>query len=239
MKRKTVNAIKTGIIGLIFLSIISSMVEGYAYLSGAAVTKENRISFVAGEKEQEGAITVVEPEWDARKKADAGYAMNLQPGQTAVKDPRVKSSVDYSCWVFVEVCIPATDAVLEKEDNPYGQVIFSGNGSAYFDAFEMVVPEINQEDWELYSRQAGGKLLASYVYGFKTPLVPGGTTSPVFETITVPEFKEADGGNSYIMVRAKVIQTEGCSTLDEAAKKLGIERSVEITIVTPHASLGR
>lgn len=231
MKRKIVNARRMLILGLLVLPAVGSMMGGYAYLSGITAAKKNKISLTAGENEQKGDISVIEPEWNARKEADANYAMNLQPGQTVIKDPRIESSTDYPCWVFAEISIPTTAAMLNKEDNPYQEVIFSGNGNVYFDAFELIVPEINYKDWELYSRQAEEKFVVSYLYGYKTPLEPGNTTSPVFETITIPEFKQAEGKDGYIKVRAKAIQAEGCPTLDEAAKKLGIEHSVEITTV--------
>ena len=234
MKRKMFRASsRLVILGLLLLSAIGSMTGGYAYLSGITAAKKNKISLAAGDNEQEGDISVIEPRWDANKKADTNYAMHLQPGQKVVKDPRIESNTDYPCWVFAEISIPTTYAVLNKEDNPYKEVIFSGNGKAYFDSFELIVPEINYKDWELYSRQAEEKFQVSYLYGYKTPLEPGNITSPIFETVTIPEFRQADGKNGYIKVRAKAIQAEGCPTLDEAAKKLGIEHSVDVTTVNP------
>ncbi len=232
-RAKLAKAVKAGAIaGGLCLFMAGGIHSGYAYFSGTSEMKVNQLSIAGGEQDQEGALMVVEPEWDARKGADENYAMNMQPGESAVKDPRVESRIDYPCWVFVEVMIPEEWATLGKANNPYEYVTLSGDGTDYTYAFEIVVPEINWEDWELYQRSYG-KNLISYVYGCRTPLNDYGTTSPVFTSITVPEFKKFEGGENYIFIRAKGIQTEGCPTLDDAAKKLGIEKTVKQTTVNP------
>lgn len=200
--------------GFLCLFAVSGIRSGYAYFSGTSEMKINHLSIAKGEQDQEGAIIIVEPEWDARKEADENYAMDMQPGESAIKDPRVESCIDYPCWVFVEVMIPEEMGTLEKADNPYEYVTLIGEGTDYTYAFEIVVPQINEEDWKLYQR-SNGKNLISYVYGYKTPLEAYGTTSPVFDTITIPEFKQFEGGENYIMIRAKAVQTEGCATLDD------------------------
>lgn len=222
---------KTGVIaGMLCLFAAGGIHRGYAYFSGTSEIKVNQLSIARGEQDQDGALIIVEPEWDARKAADENYAMDMQPGESAVKDPRVESQIDYPCWVFVEVLIPEESGTLEKADNPYSYVTFTGDGTDYTYGFEIVVPEINEEDWELYQRSYG-KNLISYVYGCRTPLEAYGTTSPVFMSIIIPEFKQFEGGENYLFVRAKAVQTEGCETLDDAAKKLEIERKIEQTII--------
>ena len=158
--------------------------------------------------------------------------MDLQPGESVVKDPQVESHVDYPCWVFVEVSIPEGLGVLEKNNNPYPYVTFTGDKTEYEYSYEIVVPEINEEDWKIYQR-SDGKNLISYVYGCKTPLEAHEVTSPVFTSITVPEFNQFEGGENYIFVRAKAVQTEGCPTLDEAAEKLGIKQDIDWTAISP------
>lgn len=230
---KAKKMVKAGAIaGALCLFAAGGIHSGYAYFSGTSEIKVNQLSIARGEQDQDGALIIVEPEWDARKEADENYAMAMQPGESAVKDPRVESSIDYPCWVFAEVLIPEESGILAKADNPYPYVTFAGDGMDYHYGFEIVVPEINEKDWELYQR-SDGKNLISYVYGCRTPLEAYGTTSPVFESITVPEFKQFEGGENYIYVRAKAIQTEGCLTLDDAAKKLGIEREIKQTIINP------
>lgn len=230
---KAAKLVKAGAIaGVLFLFTAGGIHSGYAYFSGTSEIKVNQLSIARGEQDQDGALIIVEPEWDARKAADENYAMDMQPGESAVKDPRVESSIDYPCWVFVEVSIPEESGTLEKADNPYPYVTFTGDGTDYTYEFEIVVPEINEEDWELYQR-SDGKNLISYVYGCRMPLEAYGTTSPIFESITVPKFKQFEGGENYIYIRAKAVQTEGCLTLDDAAKKLGIEREIKQTFINP------
>lgn len=205
---------------------------GYAYFSAVSETRINQISIAKGEQDQEGGLVIVEPKWDLAKEADENFAMDMQPGETAIKDPRVESKINYPCWVFVEVSVSEGLGTLEKEDNPYAYVDFVGDGTAYTYAFEAIVPEINQGDWKLYQRSQE-KNLVSYIYGCETPLEAHGRTSPVFESITVPAFKQFEGGENYIFIRAKGVQTEGCLTLDDAAKKLGIESEIKRTSVNP------
>ena len=80
-------------------------------------------------------------------------------GKATVKDPRVESTLNYPCWVFTEVSIPEEWATLEKADNPYEYVTFAGDGVDYTNAFEIVVPEINKEDWQIYGREHGKNLI--------------------------------------------------------------------------------
>ncbi len=232
VNKKISKAVKAGVISLFCLSAACGTGKAYAYFSGTSDLKLNQVSLVQGETDQDGAIVIIEPEWDARKEADEGYAMEMQPGQTVVKDPQVESRVDYPCWVFVEVMIPNVSATLNKADNPYPYVTFEGDETDYVYSFEMVVPEINEADWEIYQRSYG-KNLIEYTYGYKHPLPAHETSSPIFETITIPEFKQAEGNESYIMLRGKAVQTEGCPTLEDAAKKLGIEKSIVRTVITP------
>lgn len=230
---KPAKVIKAGSAAFILsLLAVSGIHNGYAYFSGKSEVKLNLISLAGGEQNQEGALIIVEPEWDDRKEADAGYAMDMQPGESAVKDPRVESTLNYPCWVFTEVSIPEEWATLEKADNPYEYVTFAGDGVDYTNAFEIVVPEINKEDWQIYGREHG-KNLITYVYGYKMPLEAHGTTNPVFESFTVPAFKELEGGENYIIIRAEAVQTEGCLTLDDAARKLGITSDILWTTVQP------
>ncbi len=230
---KAVKVIKAGtIIGSLCLATAGGIQSGYAYFSGTSEIKINQLSIARGEQDQDGALIIVEPEWDAGKEADENYAMDMQPGESVVKDPRVESQIDYPCWVFVEVSIPEGTGILEKTDNPYPYVTFTGDGTDYTYGFEIVVPEINEGDWELYQR-SNGKNLISYVYGCRTPLEAYGTTSPVFDSITVPKFKQFEGGENYLFIRAEAVQTEGCETLDDAAQKLGIERGIKQTMIKP------
>lgn len=225
-------AIKTGILAASFLMIIHQAAIGYAYFSGSSEPKNNPISLAKGEKEQKEAVSIIETKWDANKQADEQYALAMQPGQTAAKDPRVQSNVDYSCWVFITMYMPTVHAALEKANNPYPYVTFIGDETEYTNEFEMVIPEINDEDWVLYNK-ADWKNVNSYIYGYKVPLNAHEITTALFETVTVPEFSWCEGEENTISIRAQIIQTEGCPTLDDAAKKLGISSDIEWTSVCP------
>lgn len=232
-KAKEIKAAKiSAAIGICCLFAVSGLHQGYAYFSATSEMKVNQLSIVKGEQDQEGGLVIIEPEWDLARDTDENYAMDLQPGESVVKDPQVESHVDYPCWVFVEVSIPEGLGVLEKNNNPYPYVTFTGDKTEYEYSYEIVVPEINEEDWKIYQR-SDGKNLISYVYGCKTPLEAHEVTSSVFTSITVPEFNQFEGGENYIFVRAKAVQTEGCPTLDEAAEKLGIKQNINWTTISP------
>ena len=232
-KAKGIKAAKiSAAIGICCLFAVSCLHQGYAYFSATSEMKVNQLSIVKGEQDQEDGLVIIEPEWDLARDTDGNYAMDLQPGESVVKDPQVESHVDYPCWVFVEVSIPEGLGVLEKNNNPYPYVTFTGDKTEYEYSYEIVVPEINEEDWKIYQR-SDGKNLISYVYGCKTPLEAHEVTSPVFTSITVPEFNQFEGGENYIFVRAKAVQTEGCPTLDEAAEKLGIKQDIDWTAISP------
>ena len=232
-KAKGIKAAKISVaISICCLFAVSGLHQGYAYFSATSEMKVNQLSIVKGEQDQEGGLVIIEPEWDLARDTDGNYAMDLQPGESVVKDPQVESHVDYPCWVFVEVSIPEGLGVLEKNNNPYPYVTFTGDETEYEYSYEIVVPEINEEDWKIYQR-SDGKNLISYVYGCKTPLEAHEVTSPVFTSITVPEFNQFEGGENYIFVRAKAVQTEGCPTLDEAAEKLGIKQDIYWTTISP------
>ncbi len=226
-------AVRAVIIGLLCLSAVIGTTGGYAYFSGQSDRRENKLSLVKGEMEQKGAVTILEPEWDARKGADESYGLDLQPGQEVVKDPKVRSEVDYPCWVFVELSMPTGPATIRREDSPYSHVTFEGDAEEYEGELELLVPDVDPDGWELYMRYRG-KHTMEYVYGYKVPLVPHGMTNPLFGTVTVPEFTRYIGeGYTYINVTARTVQTEGCSTLDDAAEKLGYERDIEQDILYP------
>lgn len=88
---KAVKVIKAGtIIGSLCLATAGGIQSGYAYFSGTSEIKINQLSIARGEQDQDGALIIVEPEWDAGKEADENYAMDMQPGESVVKDPRVE-----------------------------------------------------------------------------------------------------------------------------------------------------
>lgn len=179
MGNRIQKAVRAGIIGLLCLSAVIGTTGGYAYFSGQSDVKENQLSVVRGEMGQRGAVTILEPEWDARKGADEGYGLDLQPGQVVVKDPKVQSEVDYPCWVFVGLSMPTGQAAIKKEDSPYDHVTFEGDAAEYEDELELLVAEVDPSDWELYMRYRG-KHTMEYVYGYKVPLAPHGVTSLLF-----------------------------------------------------------
>ena len=75
MNKKISKAVKAGVISLFCLSAACGTGKAYAYFSGTSDLKLNQVSLVQGETDQDGAIVIIEPEWDARKEADEGYAM--------------------------------------------------------------------------------------------------------------------------------------------------------------------
>lgn len=229
MKKKMMNR-KKYLMLLLCLGTACGITGGYSYFSGMTDWTANEIGLIGGRQEEDGAVAVIEPEWDARRKEDENYAYGLEPGDCVEKDPRVESHIEYDCWVFAEVMIPTMEGTLAEEDSPYPYVVFQGEEEVYTYPFEVVCPEINDGEWELYSRQEG-KHMISYIYGCKTPLEPYSVTAPLFETMSVPAFLEVEGGDSFLMVRAQAVQTGGCAALDDAAEKLGIERNITVTNV--------
>lgn len=162
MKKRTIK-LKTYSILLLCLGAACCITGSYSYFSSMTNWTANKIGLVGGRQNEHGGVAVIEPEWDAKRKEDANYARGLNPGDCVRKDPRIESHVGYDCWVFAEVMIPTMYATLAKEDSPYPYVVFQGEEEAYTYSFEVVYPEINEDEWEFYSRKEEKILLLIFM----------------------------------------------------------------------------
>mgnify|MGYP004586391299 CR=1 FL=1 len=193
-------------LGLISAALALGVIGGaYAYYSGTAATKENTFNIVAGQKDQENAGTIEEPNWNPED------AKDLQPGQTVAKDPKIKSNVDYETWVFMKVEVPTLTAQKEgdADDKVYDAVTFTKNAGW---------TEIKSTP----SAVAGTNSV--YIYGYDTKLAAQGETTTLFDNFTVQDFtKVARGLSDSIDVSGTLIQTTGYDTQDAAATALGLK----------------
>lgn len=199
--KKTKAAVLTAAMSL---GVISG---AYAYFSGTAKTQSNVFNIVAGQSDQvDTAGTVLEPGWNP------AHAVDLEPGQEVIKDPSLKSNVEYESWAFLQVEIPAISAQKKGDlsDQVYDAVVLNG---------------IDDSKWEKIrediSSEAGTDSV--YIYGLKTPLSAGGETPKLFTSFTVQDFTKSAAVSDTIDVSGSMIQTTGQPTLAAAAATLGLK----------------
>ena len=195
----------------------TAITGAFAYFSGTAATKENVFTIVAGEKGDDTAGTIEEPNWPTEDTDTDGIpdaAEDLTPGSEVNKDPQLTSNVDYESWVFLKVEVPTLNAQMEADsgvDKVYDSVTYQINGADWVDVTASV-------DGAGKSDTAGEKSV--YVYAYNKKLAAGGKTSALFDKITVPEFTKTEAVNDSVDVSGALIQTEGYVSYTDALTAL-------------------
>lgn len=168
-----------------------------AYLSKSAGEVKN--VFTAGSVKAQ----LTEAHWDTQK------ASKVYPGQSLEKDPVVKNIGENSANVFLEVNVPMRSiAVL---DGSTGRKTIRENR-------ELFTFQADETKWALLYQEktAGNK---KYIYGYKSVLNPGESTTPLFRKIAAVSYLEGelDASVSYdVPVIASVIQEQdGSKTMKE------------------------
>lgn len=167
-----------------------------AYLSKSAGEVKN--VFTAGSVKAQ----LTEAHWDTQK------ASKVYPGQIG-KDPVVKNIGENSANVFLEVNVPMRSiAVL---DGSTGRKTIRENRELF--TFSGRRDEV---DSSLSEKTSGNK---KYIYGYKSVLNPGESTTPLFRKLAAVSYLEGelDASVSYdVPVIASVIQEQdGSKTMKE------------------------
>ena len=186
-----------------------------AYLSGSAGEVKN--VFTAGSVKAQ----LTEEHWDIEK------ASKVYPGQALDKDPVVINTGDNQANVFLEVTVPMRNISILNEST--GKKGIKENR-------ELFTFQADEEKWALlYQEQFNDR--KKYIYGYKTALMPGESTVPLFQKLIAVSYVEGEldvKENYDVSVAASVIQVqEGDKNLKEiyqeylkqteADKKEGIE----------------
>ena len=168
-----------------------------AYLSKSAGEVKN--VFTAGSVK----ALLTEAHWDTQK------ASKVYPGQSLEKDPVVKNIGENSANVFLEVNVPMRSiAVL---DGSTGRKTLRENR-------ELFTFQADETKWALlYQEKTSGN--KKNIYGNKSVLNPGESTTPLFRKIAAVSYLEGelDASVSYdVPVIASVIQEQdGSKTMKE------------------------
>ena len=146
---------------------------------------------------------LTEAHWDTQK------ASKVYPGQILEKDPVVKNIGENSANVFLEVNVPMRSiAVL---DGSTGRKTIRENR-------ELFTFQADETKWTLlYQEKTSGN--KKYIYGYKSVLNPGESTTPLFRKLAAVSYLEGelDASVSYdVPVIASVIQEQdGSKTMKE------------------------
>lgn len=163
-------------------------------------------------------ITLTEPSWDPET------VEHVAPGMTYAKDPTVTNVGANDCWVRVNVTVTdwaALQAACANHKITDLTKIFNG---------------FVADDWKLAGKTESGDT-ATYSYYYKEAIAPEASTSPIFESVTIPggftnEEMEALGEDFTITVTADAVQTsEDYETAADAFK------AVEGKITNPKVDL--
>lgn len=204
MKHKKLTAL------LAVLAVSALGVGALSYYSGTVEKKQNDFNIVAGQKDQNDAGTIKEPAQDAGGKADA--AAGLQPDQIVPKDPYIVSNVDQSAWAIMKVEVPKF-----TEDPNIGKP-----------AAELL--SVNADGKQKLLRELDDADKHTVVYGYTEPLAGNNSTKPeanrahtssLFDSFKITgDISLANTYTGVIRVSGTLLQTEGHTTVDDAAKQL-------------------
>lgn len=192
---KKVNAI------LVAGALMLSSAGAYSAFMATTDTKVNTFNIVEGGGE---AGKIVEPGWDEEN------AKDMQPGKVVVKDPKVISTASYEAWVFLTVEIPTFQATLNDKAGVY----------------DTVTPNFNADGkWTLIKseKSSAAGTNSKYTYGYNEKVSAGGETTALFTQFSVPDFSKTEAITDSIDISGRMMQTEGCATLDDAATALGLK----------------
>lgn len=151
-----------------------------AYLNKVTDPKVNKMSFYGGKPTDNLDAELLEPEWD---KENPNGALNLFPGAVVKKDPQIKNtSTATSTTLAVDewVAIKVSYDVLKAD----GTVDRAMTEAEVAKLLKLIAINYNTTAWEkdpsFTSANANG-----VVYYYRTALVKGATTTPLFTTVTV------------------------------------------------------
>ena len=206
MKRKK-------IIALVAALAVSALGFGaLSYFSGTAEKKENQFNIVAGQKDQNDAGTIQEPAQENGGKADA--AAGLQPDQIVPKDPYIVSNVDQSAQAIMKVEVPKFTE--EPNKGKLAAELLNVNADGKWKLLDIQ----DTDEWH------------TVIYGYTEPLAGNNSTKPeeerartssLFDSFKITgNISLANTYTGVIRVSGTLLQTEGNTTVDDAASDVHI-----------------
>ena len=203
MKKKQKALIAGGILSCL---LIGGTVALSAY-SGRTDKIENTFNLVEGQKDQNGAETILEPTWDSTGNVTA--AAGLTPNQIVPKDHYIRSNVDWAAWAFMKVEVP----VFTEAPN-------AGKETA-------TLLNLNADGkWTLISDITSGDT-RTLIYGYNE-ILPGNNstkaeedrakTSSLFDSFQIADGISLDNAYTWsIKVTGTLVQFQGYENITDAA----------------------
>lgn len=183
------------IIGML-LCLGVGVMGAYAYFSATTDQKENTMNLVAGSKgEVKGQI--IEEKWNPASASD------IVPRTVIEKDPKLKSEVPYESYAYIKVSVPQVNARKDVEEEK---------------TFQDVVTFTANAGWTLIGETAGSSDGPHVLlYRYDTKLAANDSTGTLFDSVTVPDFKAAEGVEGNISVLGYMVQTTGITQAEADA----------------------
>ena len=203
-KDKTITLSKGKLAGiLVAIFALSGIGGAFATYQSTLAQKQNAITIQAYDGSVAG--TIEEDSWNAAN------AVNLQPGATVAKDPRVQLQAgdkSFDAWVIMKVTVPKTDAKKARD--------------ADWTKYEIVTCDWNTTNFTFLGTtdSTASKI---YYYGQNTVVNRGASSAELFQNITVPSdfIAVKTDVNANVDIDAKVLQSEGYATLADAWAVIG------------------
>lgn len=146
--------------------------------AGAGAT----LAYLTDDAQAENVITIGDVSIDLTEPAwDPASGKNLVPDAAVPKNPRVTNTGSLDAWVFLRVSIPvknisAVDADTKRKLPAADMELFR------FEA---------DSNWELVSENRTASA-ADYVYGYRTTVAPGSSTTEFFREVSLVNYLEGE-----------------------------------------------
>lgn len=216
--------------------LIAAMTIGgtMAYLTDSEQTSN---TFTVGKVK----IDLEEPNWDTTDSNNnkiPDRAEKLVPNQELDKNPQIENTGSNNAVVFMKVTVPtkyvtkvADDGTLDADGRKSQEIIYfkdiADAQSKEENNFDTKWQEITAEETADTGATAAKDGVRTYVFGYKTKLTPGETTTPLFDKIQIKNVIEdeiLDNVANDIKVEAFAIQAE--EVLDKTGADLTDNLSV-------------
>lgn len=214
----------------------------------AAMTIGGTIAYLTDSEQTSNTFTVgkvkidlEEPKWDTTDDNNnkvPDVAEKLVPNQEVAKNPQVENTGSNNAVVFMKVTVPtkfvtkvSDDGTVDPEGRKSQEIIYFKNArdaqSKEENNFDTKWQEIVAEETADTGATAAKDGVRTYVFGYKTKVTPGETTSTLFDKIqmkNVIEDEILDNVANDIKVEAYAIQAE------EVLDKTGADLTDDLTV---------
>lgn len=206
--KESINVKKAAVAGVCACALALGGVMSYLTATDTATNKFE----LADSTAYASAFTVEEPGWDTTDNNSNGIpdaAEGFLPTQTITKDPQVKNDSNVSSYIMVTLKVPTATVQCEGESSATQQELFTYS--------------INS-GWTEKGTGTYADGFTTHVYMYDTALAGGGTTSKLFNSVTLKNIVngQIESGSlaKDIVVTANAIQAQGFSSADEAYAQL-------------------